>query len=451
MKLLVVDDDLAVRRFTVRLLQAEGYEVQQAESGEEGLELLQKVSDIGVIISDQRMPGMTGVEFLGRTRELVPGAIRILLTGFADMEACIAAINEGGAAHYLTKPIQEEHFLRTVRESVTLMEVTRERAMLVETVNRQNQELRDWQVELESRVVSQTWEIQLKNEELTKAYARLQASKEVAIQQEKMAAIGQLAAGVAHEINNPIGFIASNLRTLARYGDKLVAFMTQLQQVLTVADQAGLAAQVAGLRKQFKLDYILEDIGQLVQESLSGTEHMGKIVAGLKSFSYADKGELCPTDINACLESTIQMVWNEIKYKAELHRNFGALPTIQCNAQQLKQVFMNLLVNAVQAIPQQGEIVITTRHQDDQIVITFADNGCGIPPEQFSRIFEPFFTTKEIGKGTGLGLSIAFEIMKKHGGDIGVASQVGTGTTFTLQLPCQNGECRATPDTLPAA
>lgn len=438
MKLLVVDDDLAVLGFTVRLLQTEGYDVRQAGSGEEGLALLRQLSDVGVIISDQRMPGMTGVEFLSRTRELVPGAIRILLTGFTDMEACIAAINEGGASHYLTKPIQEEHFLRTVRESVTLLEVTRERAILLETVNRQNQELRSWQVELESRVVSQTREIQLKNEELTKAYARLQATKDMAIQQEKMAAIGQLAAGVAHEINNPIGFIASNLRTLSRYRDKLVAFMTQLQQVLTAADQPELDAQMAFFRQQFKLDYILEDIGQLVQESLAGTEHMGKIVSGLKSFSYADKDVLCATDLNECLDNTIQMVWNEIKYKAELHRNFGTLPTIQCNAQQLKQIFMNLLVNAAHSIDQRGEITITTRHQDGQILISFADTGCGIPPEHLSRIFEPFFTTKEIGKGTGLGLSIAFELIKKHGGDISVTSQIGSGTIFTLQLPCSN-------------
>lgn len=333
---------------------------------------------------------------------------------------------------------------------MTLIEVTRERAILLETVNRQNQELRGWQVELESRVVSQTREIQLKNQELTKINVYLQASKKVAFQQEKMAAIGQLAAGVAHEINNPIGFISSNLRTLSRYGDKLFAFMTQLQQLVTAADQAGLAAQVAGLRKQFKLEYILEDIGQLVQESLSGTEHMGKIVSEQKNFSYADKGELHATDVNECLENTIQMVWNEIKYKAELQCNFGTLPTIQGNAQQLKQIFMNLLINASHAIDQQGVITITTRHQDEQILISFADSGCGISPEHLSRIFEPFFTTKDIGKGTGLGLSIAFELVKKHGGDISVTSQVGDGTTFTLQLPCSKVEPQAIPDRSPA-
>lgn len=439
-EILVVDDETTVRQFIVRLLQSEGYEVRQAGSGEEGLDLLKNFPEVGVIISDQRMPGLSGVEFLTRTRDLAPEAIRILLTGFADMEATVAAINEGGASHYLTKPIQEEQFLRTVRKSVSLIEAVRERVVLLETVNRQNEELRAWQEKLESRVAGQTGEIQRKNEELTEAYARLEASREVAIQQEKMAAIGQLAAGVAHEINNPIGFIASNLRTLSRYGEKLLTFMEMLQNALMKAGQSDLSAEMAQLRKQAKIDYILEDIGHLVQESLAGTEHMQQIVQGLKSFSYADKGELRPTDLNECLESTIQVAWNEIKYKATLHRDFGELPSTRCNAQQLKQVFVNLLVNAAHAMTQQGEITVTTRHKDGNIVITIADNGCGIPQEHLSRIFEPFFTTKEIGKGTGLGLSIALEIMKKHGGDISVSSEPGRGTKFTLQLPCLNGQ-----------
>ncbi len=167
---------------------------------------------------------------------------------------------------------------------------------------------------------------------------------------------------------------------------------------------------------------------------------MSTIVRGLKSFSRIDEARLQAADINECLEATLNIVWNELKYKAAVTKEYGDIPRTLCNPQQLNQVFMNLLVNAAQAIAKQGEIRIRTSHENNWILVSIADTGCGIAAENLTRIFEPFFTTKEVGKGTGLGLSISYDIIKKHGGDIAVASEPGRGTTFTVKIPWSRHE-----------
>jgi two-component system, NtrC family, sensor kinase len=163
------------------------------------------------------------------------------------------------------------------------------------------------------------------------------------------------------------------------------------------------------------------------------------IVQNLKSFSRVNDGQLSYVDLNDCLESTISIAWNELKYKATLHRDYGQLPQVKCLPQQLNQVFLNMLVNAAHAIDKQGEITVTTRLEGSRVSVAIKDTGCGIPEENRSRIFEPFFTTKEVGKGTGLGLSISYDIIKKHNGTIEVESGVGTGTTFIITLPVEGG------------
>ncbi|PLX50867.1 MAG: hypothetical protein C0613_02205 [Desulfobulbaceae bacterium] len=271
-----------------------------------------------------------------------------------------------------------------------------------------------------------------KNIELEEALHELKSTQSQMLQYEKMASVGQLAAGVAHEINNPTGFVASNLSSLKKYVQRITDFLALLQEAVPAEQKQ----EIEELRHKMKINQINEDIHDLIAESMEGTERIKKIVMSLKNFSRQDQEEYGPADINECLESTLVVVWNELKYKATVNRQYGELPTTKCYAQQLNQVFMNLLINGAQAIDQQGEITITTWAADNRIFVAVADTGCGMDQETVAHIFDPFFTTKEKGKGTGLGLSIAYDIIsKKHHGTINVQSRPGQGTTFTLAIP----------------
>ena len=255
------------------------------------------------------------------------------------------------------------------------------------------------------------------------------------IQQEKMASIGQLAAGVAHEINNPMGFITSNLTSLGKYADRLDEYIAALQQSLGSCPTHQDTDEIDRLRQKLKVDYIISDVRELINESLDGANRVRRIVQDLKSFSRVDQAESCRTNLNEALETTINIAWNELKYISTLEREFGDIPDIFCYPQQLNQVFLNLLVNAAQAMEKQGNIIVRTWSDEDNVFVSVADTGKGMTDEVKRRIFEPFFTTKETGKGTGLGLSISADIIRKHGGEINVESEIGNGTTFTVKLP----------------
>ena len=303
--------------------------------------------------------------------------------------------------------------------------------------------------ELEQRVIERTSQLETANTELRQitsqletAYQELKAAQSRVLQQEKMASIGQLAAGVAHEINNPMGFIISNLNSLQRYSDKIISFMDVLLDALEKmlpdhqAQYSELIEKVMAQKKSTKLDYVIRDLDDLIKESLEGADRVRKIVQDLKSFSRLDAFEYQQANINAGLDSTINIIWNELKYKAKLVKEYGQLPDIMCNLGQLNQAFMNLLMNAAQAIEgQKGEIRIRTEHRDDAVRVTISDNGTGIPKNALDRIFDPFFTTKDVGEGTGLGLSIVYDIIKKHHGEIAVDSSLGQGTSFSITLP----------------
>ncbi len=272
--------------------------------------------------------------------------------------------------------------------------------------------------------------------ELEGAYNELKLTQAKILQQEKMASIGQLAAGVAHEINNPIGFVNSNLGTLRKYAVKLGEFIEVQAKMIVALGTAASQEEHSEARKKFKVDYVLQDITDLVEESLEGVERVRTIVANLKTFSRVDQAERKASDLNECLESTINIVWNELKYKVDLKREYGELPLVVCYPQQLNQVFMNLLMNAAQAIAEHGVITVRTWRDDGAVHVAITDTGNGIPAENLPRLFEPFFTTKEVGKGTGLGLSIAYDIVtKQHHGEISVQSEVGCGTTFLVTIP----------------
>ncbi|MFZ1986543.1 MAG: ATP-binding protein [Desulfatitalea sp.] len=271
----------------------------------------------------------------------------------------------------------------------------------------------------------------------------LRAMERELMQSLKMASIGQLAAGVAHEINNPTGFVSSNLKTLGDYQQGLKELIAEYQALKTAvkatAEQdggvSGRIEKIEAMEAEMDLTYILDDLHALIAESREGTERIKRIVEDLKCFAHPGQDKVQETDINAGLASTLNIVNNELKYKATVIREFGDLPILSANPQQLNQVFANILVNAAQAIADQGEIRVRTQHAGDFVEIQISDTGCGIPPENLEKIFDPFFTTKAVGKGTGLGMNIAYNIIKKHRGDIAVRSRVGEGTTFTIRLP----------------
>ncbi|WP_321394646.1 ATP-binding protein [uncultured Desulfuromusa sp.] len=264
--------------------------------------------------------------------------------------------------------------------------------------------------------------------------AELKSTQSQMLQREKMASIGQLAAGVAHEINNPIGFVSSNLRSLDKYFKKLTDYLVLLEK--NIQDKVPETWQeIKPERKKLKIDFMLEDSEDLITESLDGSERVRKIVQNLKTFSRVDQAEEQWVDLNTCLENTIGIVWNEIKYKSKLEKDLGDLPDLNCNPQELSQVFTNILINAAQAIEKDGLIKVRSRHEEESIIITIEDNGSGIAEEHLERIFEPFFTTKAVGEGTGLGMSISYEIIKKHGGNIHIESDLGKGSIFTILLP----------------
>jgi two-component system NtrC family sensor kinase len=312
----------------------------------------------------------------------------------------------------------------------TLLDVT-ERKGTEEALRRNQEELTRKNKEIdESRT-----NLQLALEELERAYKELKDTQSKILQQEKMASIGQLAAGVAHEINNPMAFISSNLGTLGKYVCRLTEFIQTQSEVIESLNATDAVEGLKKKQKEVKLDYITEDIKGLITECLDGSERVQKIVQGLKSFARVDEAEYKYADINECIESTVNIVWNELKYKATLQKDYGNLPLTKCYPQQMNQVFMNLLINAVHAIEKQGEIIIRTREENGSILAAISDTGHGIPKEDLNKIFEPFFTTKEVGKGTGLGLSITYEIVRRHDGEITVESEVGKGTTFTVRLP----------------
>ncbi len=264
------------------------------------------------------------------------------------------------------------------------------------------------------------------------------------IQAEKLASLGQLAAGIAHEINNPVGYVSSNLRTLSEDVARLLPLLRlqrELMQGQDGEDRVLSAAELASLRERWKetdTENLLTELPEIIQESLTGTRRITEIVQSLRSFSHGDVGRPQEVDLNAELESTLRMVWNELKYKCEVIRDMEPLPLISCYPTQIAQVFTNLLVNASQAIEHQGQIRIRTRHQEGEVVVAISDTGKGMTPETLSRLFNPFFTTKPRGQGTGLGLSISRDIIHRHGGRIEVDSPPGQGSTFTVHLPVAN-------------
>jgi len=406
---LVVDDEVLVCQLLQRILQGEGIPCTSVNSGEKALEYLKK-NACHLMLLDIRMDGMSGFDLLQKTQEQWPDTQVVMCSGVDQRDVILTAL-EAGAIGYVVKPFQPIDVLISVKNALRIA--------------RLEQENRAQRRQLEQ-------DLSQCSLELHESYRRM-------VQQERLASLGQLAAGVAHEVNNPTGYIASNLGSLSKYLKRIIAFHETAASAIDASSDNQLRSELRTLRARLKIDQIMADLDELIKDSIEGTERIRRIVMGLKKFSRKEAEEPQAIDVNKLLEETLNLCWNELKYKTEVVRRFSALPQVWGMPQKLSQVFLNLLVNAAQSIEKQGTITITTQQRGDHIQIAIADTGCGIAQEHLDKIFEPFYTTKLETGGTGLGLSILQEIIGQHQGQIQVQSKPGSGSTFTLTLPVFSG------------
>lgn len=431
-KILLVDDDTLSRDMLALTLESAGHSVLMAANGSKALEEARRQRP-DLVITDVLMPVMDGFELCRQckadeTLRTVP--IVLYSSDYIDPSEQQLGV-ELGACRYLVKPAPPEVVRKVVDEVLSEQPVQAETASLDDEMR----VLRSYNEVLFNKLEAKMNELQRSIAEYQKSESSLKAMQAQIIQQEKMASIGQLAAGVAHEINNPMGFITSNLTSLGKYAERLDSYIAALQASLGACPHHPGLAELDQLRQKLKIDYIISDVTQLVNESLDGANRVRSIVQDLKSFSRVDQVEAARTNLNDALETTINIAWNELKYVATVERHYGDIPEIYCYPQQLNQVFLNLLMNAAQALERAGAIVVRTWYENDQVCVSVADTGKGMPEEVRARVFEPFFTTKPAGKGTGLGLSISADIVHKHHGEISVVSEPGKGTVFTVRLP----------------
>ena len=406
---LFVDDEQEVLSAIKRLMIDEPYDILFSESGEDALNIL-KSKNVHVVVVDLKMPNMCGLSLLNDIKRINPNIIRIVLSVYSDSDSILSATNNGSVHRYIIKPWNDKELKIIVKQAVHLFDEQQEKRDLLKMLEENN-------ILLEQKLIES------------------KQAKATIIHQDKMASIGQLAAGVAHEINNPTGFVNCNLNSLDKYVGRLTEFIDAQTEAVESLGDNDIKNSLAEKKKIMKIDYICSDIKEIIKESLEGTDRIINIVNNLKGFARLDADKSKDINLNQCLDSTLNVVWNELKYKTTVEKDYGELPAIEGYQQQLTQVFVNILVNAAQAIEKQGEIKIKTYNNNGSNFVIISDNGSGISEDKITKIFEPFFTTKEVGKGTGLGMSIAYDIVLKHKGTIDVESEVGTGTTFKIELP----------------
>lgn len=427
--ILIVDDEANNRNVLRAQLANDGYELLSAASGEEALALVdQRLPDL--VVLDAMMPGISGFDLaeILKSEPRTQAIPIIMLTALGDSDSRLTALTNG-AEEFLTKPVARAELQARIRNLLKL--------------KRHQDELADHSARLASEVAEREQALVGANQQLVDMTNQL-------LHSERLAAIGQLTAGVAHEINNPIGFVNSNLGTLKGYVKDLVRMLRAYEAIHAASPcDAQAAARLQQLRAELELDYVCDDAPQLIAESLDGVTRVRRIVGDLKNFAHAGQNPAWEmADLHECLDSTLNIANNEIKYKARVVRDYGDLPLVECVPSQINQVFLNLLVNAAQAIPEgtSGTITVRTSHTADEARIEISDTGSGIAPEHLPQIFAPFFTTKPQGSGTGLGLSLSLGIVQRHDGRIEVASQPGHGTTFSVVLPIRHADRAASGD-----
>lgn len=303
--------------------------------------------------------------------------------------------------------------------------------------------IREQNVILETRVQERTVELSKSNEELNKAMKELKEAEANLVESEKMASLGQLTAGIAHEINNPINFVTSNVRPLKRDVEMIIDLLSRVEEItydegLSFADRK---EQIQELKEDLEYDYLKEEIEYLLKGITEGSSRTAEIVKGLRVFSRLDEDDLKKADLNEGLDSTLIIVKNSLNDRINIVKNYGNIPIVECYPGKLNQVFLNIITNGVQAIKAKygeergGEFTISTSSNEDSVIISLKDNGTGMDEETKKKVFEPFFTTKDVGEGTGLGMSIAYNTINKHNGKIDILSEPGIGTEFIITLP----------------
>ncbi|HEY0760760.1 MAG TPA: ATP-binding protein [Pyrinomonadaceae bacterium] len=409
-RVLVVDDEAMVRTIFSTFLE-EKYLCDTAASCDEALVLMGQ-NTYALVMSDIQMPGRNGVELLREIRARYPDTAVIMVSGI-DRPQRIRDALQIGAVDYLTKPCELDVLGFSVERAL-------ERRDLMLTA-------RSYRADLERQ-----------NLELAARKAQLERLQAQIVHSEKMAGLGQLAAGVAHELNNPAGFIYGNM-------DLIRGYLGRLELVLSIYERVKLptaeADELALTKKEIGYESLLPDLRSMIADCVEGAERIRDVVKNLRLFSRLDDGEVKRIDLHENIDSTIRLLSGYYgSGRVRLVREYGELPLVNCYAGQLNQVWTNLLVNAAQATRNGGEVKISSRVEDESAVITISDTGCGIDPEHLRRIFDPFFTTKPVGEGTGLGLSISYGIIEKHGGTIEAESVTGAGTTFRVSIPIDHTE-----------
>tara|TARA_R110001583_G_scaffold69129_7_gene196224 strand:- start:2870 stop:4528 length:1659 start_codon:yes stop_codon:yes gene_type:complete len=383
-------------------------------------------------------------------------------TAIALLEMLLVAIFSFVLGSYLTRQLQGlrvaarevsqniekgnfNHNKLPVSGKDELAEVTEAFNKLIATLETQHARTEEYQKDLvvfnrtlEEKVKQRTSLLNQRNDQLEASNQELHAAQKQLVHAEKMASIGQLAAGIAHEINNPIGFVSSNLNTLQVYTGTYSELSKQVQRLLTTESLEEKNSRCKDLMEWLNdedLSYIDNDTSELLNESIEGLARISDIAKGLKQFSRADSDEKNWFDINECVVTTLKVVNNKLKYHCTVHQNLAELPHLWINFGKISQVLTNLLINASQAIDDEGEIFITTAVESHNVVISIEDTGSGISQDNLNKIFDPFFTTKDVGLGTGLGLSISYGIIQEHGGSMTVSSELNRGTCFKVALP----------------
>ncbi|MGB7922751.1 MAG: ATP-binding protein [Pyrinomonadaceae bacterium] len=404
-RILIVDDEQSIREVFDACLSVR-YSCVTATSVKEALAHLAR-EPFALVLSDVYMPGLSGVELLREVVARYPDTAVIMVSGVDRTQRVLDTLRLG-AFDYLVKPCDLDVLEHSVERAL-------ERRALLCSAHRYKQDLEN------------------QNAELARRKAELERLQAQIVHNEKMASLGQLAAGVAHELNNPAGFIYGNMGILSDYA-------AGLKRLLSLYDELPLSpemtAQIGALKEEIGYHGTLADLNSIIDDCREGAERICDVVQNLRTFSRLDEAEYKKVDLHEGIESTIRLLSRYYTSgKVTLKRDYGQLPPVDCFAGQLNQVWMNLLVNAAQAVSHGGEVNIRTRLVYETVLVTISDNGCGIAPEHRDKIFDPFFTTKPVGEGTGLGLSITHSVIERHGGFIKVESRLKQGTTFTVSLP----------------
>ena len=413
----------------------QNFDLSFALQGEDALELvktsLQENNPFAMAFVDIRMPpGWDGIETIEKLWELDGNLQAVICSAYSDYSwlDITQKLGHNDRLLILKKPFDSIEVLQMAWALVSKWNLAKEANLKLE--------------KLEERVLSRTKKIEDQNKLLKKNIDELNKTRNQLVHSEKLSSIGHLAAGVAHEINNPVSFISGNIEVLKEYCDEIKNFLHAYQLLesdLINEKHENVTEKACALKQKridIKLDDVLIDLDKLIDDSLNGSQRIQNIVNDLKSFSRVDTKKPLTIDlIHQVIDPALRLASNHIKYKCCVNKSLSPLPSYVCHPGELCQVIMNLLVNAADAIDVQGDITLTCELVDSNIKIEVKDSGCGIEVGHLSKIFDPFFTTKEPGKGTGLGLSISHSIIQKYSGELRVDSQPGQGSCFTVLLP----------------